>query len=179
MPKFQRTGISKFQVNKDRRVYKYNDRKTIKLQSRMSRKTMDGIYNARHMNNLAYVDLNGVTIPSIRVRNQIYNFAYKEYSKTQKAELLICIYINSTLYNLLKSPRVSLPEGYKLLRKFVRNTYVGKGRHERTIHEMILKDFGANEFASNQINDEWKMEGDEVFWDHALSTLAEAFSLVR
>lgn len=170
--------MANFKYDKSgKRIMKYNDRKTIVLQSKLPEVTLDGVYALRERMHISWVDLYGKNVPSIRIRNQVYNFASKEYSKTQKAEMIILMYLPGRLARILAKPGTNYTEGRRLLRSFVRTTYAGQGNYERTLHEMILKDFSISEFASNQIEETW-FDKDTNTVDKSLQDIQEAFNAI-
>lgn len=136
------------------------------LESKLTTTALKGALAYRAATSKGYVDIRGTTTPSIRMRNRIHTYASKFFAKTEKAELVILMYIKTTQASILKKPNVGLREINNTLNRFLRTTTVGRSSRQ-TLKQYIIDNQTAAEFASDGLEISEFEEHAEQFFDKA------------
>ncbi|MFV0533738.1 MAG: hypothetical protein ACK5MR_08805 [Cumulibacter sp.] len=160
----QKSKIKK-QTTKKSTKNKNQNQKEI-LESKLTTTALKGALAYRSATAKGYVDIRGTSIPSIRMRNRIHEYASKFYANTEKAELVILMYMKTTQAKVLMKPNVGLREINNTLNKFLRTTTVGRSSRQ-TLKQYIIDNQTAAEFASDGLEVSEFEEHAEQFFDKA------------
>lgn len=152
-------------------------KKKITILSKLDKKAVEGAYEYRAATGSGYIDLRGKSPASIRFRNRLHRWAKKRYTKTKKAELVVLMYATTTLFKQLSKVNLLQKDADRILDKFVRKKKVGK--EKQTLHQFIIDNQTAAEFASSSIeSSKFDDYAQEFYEDVVQDAIAEAFKRV-
>lgn len=149
-----------------------------KLRSKLTTKALNGALTYRGVVAKGYVDIQGKSIPSIRMRNRIHDYAVKNFAKSDKAELVILMYMKTTQSNILKKPKLGVREINRTLSKLIRTTRVGE-QSPQTLKQFIVDNQTVAEFGSSALEiSEFEQAAGKFFDRKTQEAIGSAFASV-
>lgn len=147
------------------------------LNSKLSKKAIDGAYAYRESMRMGYIDIKGTTIPSVRMRNRVNDF-FEDNSNIRKAELVTLMHMKTTHYRILVRPNLTKKERDKVMNKLLGKTTIGP-HSKRTLKQFIVEDSEPAQFASESIEtSDWEEHAKEFFSDDVQKKISSAFNSV-